>query len=178
VRSSRLSTPRRRSSSLLEDALYQPFAGVYATKMIPNNQHDADTRFRKQMEAVKFVYASTFFGRARDYVRATGRSPGEEKMAVIAQEVVGRRHRDRFYPDVSGVARSHSFYRIGRARSDEGVVTLALGLGRTIVDEGVGWSYSPAHPHVPPPFADRADARRHADRVLGREHGTPAGVIP
>jgi pyruvate phosphate dikinase-like enzyme len=146
-----------RSSSLLEDALYQPFAGVYATKMIPNNQHDADTRFRKLVEAVKFVYASTFFGRARDYIRATGRAPGEEKMAVIVQEVVGRRHGDRFYPDISGVARSFNFYPTGNARPEEGVVNLALGLGKTIVDGGVSWTYSPAFPQAPAPFNSTAD---------------------
>jgi len=94
-----------RSSSLLEDALDRPFAGVYTTKMIPNNQFDADTRFRRLVEAVKFVYASVFFREARDYIRTTGRDPKEEKMAVIVQEVVGRRHGDRFYPDLSGVGR-------------------------------------------------------------------------
>jgi hypothetical protein len=141
-----------RSSSLLEDARDRPFAGVYGTKMIPNNQLDADTRFRKLVEAVKFVYASTYFRDARRYVAATDHSIDDERMAVIIQEVVGRRHRDRFYPDVSGVARSYSFYRTGAARPDEGVVTLALGLGRTIVDEGVGWSYSPAYPRVAPPY--------------------------
>jgi pyruvate phosphate dikinase-like enzyme len=149
-----------RSSSLLEDALDQPFAGVYATKMIPNNQHDADTRFRRLTEAVKFVYASAFLERARDYVRATGRDPGEEKMAVIAQEVVGRRHGDRFYPDVSGVARSINYYPIGNARPEDGVVSLALGLGKTIVDGGVAWTYSPAWPQAPPPYASPADLLR------------------
>jgi len=142
-----------RSSSLLEDALYRPFAGVYATKMIPNNQPDADTRFRKLVEAIKFVYASTFFADAKRYVRAAGRTIEDERMAVVIQEVVGRRHRDRFYPDLAGVARSYSFYCTGPARPEEGVVTLALGLGRTIVDEGIGWSYSPAHPGVPPPYS-------------------------
>jgi hypothetical protein len=142
-----------RSSSLLEDALSHPFAGVYATKMIPNNQHDADTRFRKLTEAVKLVYASTFFRRARDYARSAGRDSASEKMAVIIQEVVGRRHGDRFYPDISGVARSYSFYRSGRARPEDGVVDLALGLGKTIVDGGVVWSYSPAFPAATPPFA-------------------------
>jgi len=146
-----------RSSSLLEDALYQPFAGVYATKMIPNNQHDADTRFRKLVEAVKFVYASTVFERARDYIRATGRDPGDEKMAVIAQEVVGRRHRDRHYPDLSGVARSFNFYPTGNARPEDGVVNLALGLGKTIVDGGVSWPYSPAWPQAPPPYNSMTD---------------------
>jgi len=141
-----------RSSSLLEDALYQPFAGVYSTKMIPNNQLDPDTRFRKLVEAIKFVYASTFFRRARSYIRATGHSPEEEKMAVIVQEVVGLRHGIRFYPDVSGVARSFNFYPAGRTRPEEGVVNLALGLGKTIVDGGVAWTYSPAHPQAPPPY--------------------------
>ncbi len=142
-----------RSSSLLEDALLQPFAGVYATKMTPNNQFDADTRFRKLVEAVKFVYASTFFRNAKDYGRASGRDITQEKMAVIVQEVVGRRHGDRFYPDVSGVARSYSFYRSGAARPEDGVVNLALGLGKTIVDGGLAWTYSPAFPHATPPFA-------------------------
>jgi phosphoenolpyruvate synthase/pyruvate phosphate dikinase len=85
-----------RSSSLLEDALERPFAGVYATKMIPNNQPDPDTRFRRLVEAVKFVYASTYFREARDYLRTTGTNPGNEKMAVIIQEVVGQRRGDRF----------------------------------------------------------------------------------
>jgi hypothetical protein len=142
-----------RSSSLLEDALYQPFAGVYATKMIPNNQFDADTRFRKLVEVVKYVYASTFSRTAKDYGRATGRHITDEKMAVIIQAVVGRRHGDRFYPDVSGVARSYSFYRSGAARPEDGVVNLALGLGKTIVDGGLAWTYSPPFPHATPPFA-------------------------
>jgi hypothetical protein len=142
-----------RSSSRLEDAIFRPFAGVYATKMIPNNQHDADTRFRKLVEAVKFVYASTHFRNAKNYIRATDHAPSDEKMAVIIQEVVGGRHGDRFYPELSGVARSFSFYRSGRARPEDGVVNLALGLGKTIVDGGVVWSYSPAFPKASPPFA-------------------------
>jgi hypothetical protein len=146
-----------RSSSLLEDALYRPFAGVYETKMSPNNQPDADTRFRKLAEAVKLVYASTFFPGARGYRRATGEGEQGEKMAVIIQEVVGRRHGDRFYPDVSGVGRSYNFYPTGAARPDEGVVSLALGLGKTIVDGGQCWSYSPAHPSAPPPYGSAGD---------------------
>ena len=141
-----------RSSSLLEDALNRPFAGVYATKMIPNNQFDPDSRFRRLVEAIKFVYASTFFREARDYIKTTGCDPSEEKMAVIIQEVVGLRHGDRFYPDVSGVARSYNFYPTGTARPEEGVASLALGLGKTIVDGGVSWTFSPAYPKNPPPF--------------------------
>ncbi len=146
-----------RSSSMLEDAIYRPFAGVYGTKMIPNNQADADTRFRKLVEALKYVYASTFFGAAKRYMQAAGYSPEDEKMAVIIQEVVGARHRDRFYPHVSGVARSFNFYPVGHAKSEDGVVELALGLGRTIVDDGIAWSYSPAYPRANPPYRSVGD---------------------
>ena len=142
-----------RSSSLLEDALAHPFAGVYATKMIPNDEPDADSRFRRLTEAIKLVYASTFFSAARRYRDAAGCGQDDEKMAVIVQEVVGRRHGTRFYPDVSGVARSYSFYRSGGARPEDGFACLALGLGQTIVDGGLVWSYSPAAPRATPPFA-------------------------
>ena len=142
-----------RSSSLLEDALERPFAGVYATKMIPNNQFDPDMRFRRLVEAIKFVYASTYFREARDYLRTTGNNQDEEKMAVIIQEVVGQRRGDRYYPDISGVARSYNFYAFEPARPEEGVVTVALGLGKTIVDGGVAWSFSPKYPKKPLPFA-------------------------
>ncbi len=140
-----------RSSSLLEDALNQPFAGVYVTKMIPNNQHDAEARFHRLVEAIKLVYASTFFDNARAYRRMAAQG-GDDRMAVIIQAIVGRRHRDRFYPELSGVARSYSFYRSGRTRPEDGVVNLALGLGRTIVDGGITWSYSPAQPQATPPY--------------------------
>lgn len=142
-----------RSSSLLEDARERPFAGVYATKMIPNNQADPDIRFGRLVEAIKFVYASTFFREAREYIRTTSVRAIQEKMAVLIQEVVGTRRGDRFYPVISGVARSYNFYPIAPARPEDGVATLALGLGKTIVDGDIGWTYSPAHPKKPPPFA-------------------------
>lgn len=142
-----------RSSSTLEDALGRPFAGVYGTKMIPGNQPDASGRFKSLTDAVKFVFASTFFHEARAYRRAASSLPEPEQMAVVVQEVVGRRHGDRLYPDVSGVARSWNFYPTGPALPREGVVDLALGLGKTIVDGGACWSFSPAHPKRPPPVA-------------------------
>lgn len=141
-----------RSSSLLEDSLHQPFAGVYATKMIPNNQFDPKIRFRKLCEAIKFVYASTYFTGAKTYIKATKHSIEEEKMGVIIQEEVGTKYGLRFYPEVSGVARSYNFYPMGRAKHDEGIVHLALGLGKTIVDGGVSWSFSPSYPKVEPPY--------------------------
>jgi len=121
-----------RSSSLLEDALFRPFAGVYETKMVPNNQPDVDTRFRKLVEAIKYVYASTYFRAAKSYVRATDRTSADEKMAVIIQEVVGERLGERFYPHVAGVGRSYNFFPAKDADPKDGVVNLALGLGKTI----------------------------------------------
>ncbi|MDA3905363.1 MAG: hypothetical protein PF484_04730 [Bacteroidales bacterium] len=141
-----------RSSSLLEDAMHEPFAGIYSTKMTPNNQPDTDTRFQKLVEAIKFVYASTFFKDAKDYMRATPHKTEDEKMAIIIQEVAGKRQVDIFYPDVSGVGRSYNYYAFGNADPKNGIVNLALGLGKTIVDGGLSWSYSPALPNLDPPF--------------------------
>jgi hypothetical protein len=140
-----------RSSSALEDALGRPFAGVYETKMIPGNQPDVAARFKSLVDAIKFVYASTFLQAARDYRRGAGPLPAAEAMAVVIQEVVGRRHGERFYPDISGVARSYSFYPVGPATPEQGVVDLAVGLGKTIVDGGLCWTFSPAHPRIGPP---------------------------
>jgi hypothetical protein len=142
-----------RSSSLLEDALAHPFAGVYETKMVPNNHLDPAMRFRALVEAIKLVWASTFFRGARTYRRAVGAEDRDEKMAVLIQEVVGTRYGDRFYPHFSAVCRSFSYYPTGNARPEDGVAQLALGLGKTIVDGGVCWSYSPRFPMSPPPFA-------------------------
>jgi len=168
-----------RSSSLLEDALKHPFAGVYATKMIPNNQFEQETRFRKLVEAIKLVYASTFFESARAYIEATGRAAHEEKMAVIVQEVVGSRHGPRFYPDVAGVARSYNFYPSGHARPEQGVASLALGLGKTIVDGGLAWTYSPAYPHVAPPYASLVELLEHTQTEFWAVNmGTPPAYDP
>jgi pyruvate phosphate dikinase-like enzyme len=146
-----------RSSSLLEDALEHPFAGVYATKMLANDQRDTDARFRRLTEAIKLVYASTFFAAARRYIAAAGRDVADEKMAIVVQEVVGVRHGTRFYPDLSGVARSYSFYRSGGARPEDGFAALAVGLGKTIVDGGVTWQYTPARPRATAPFGSAAE---------------------
>jgi hypothetical protein len=155
-----------RSSSLLEDALHQPFAGVYETKMTPNNQPDGTTRFQRLVEAVKFVYASTYFKAAKDYRRGTRGSGGDEKMAVVIQEVLGQRHDVRFYPELSGVGRSFNFYPVGKAQREDGVVLLALGLGKTVVDGGVTYAYSPARPKAPPPFASPRDVVANTQKTF------------
>lgn len=141
-----------RSSSMLEDTMFEPFASVYKTKMIPNNHLDTDTRFKKLVEAIKYIYASTFFRDAKKYIQITKHKTVDEKMAVIIQEVVGKRHKNRFYPNISGVARSHNFYPTGLAKPQDGVVDLALGLGKMVVDEGIAWTYSPKYPQANPPY--------------------------
>lgn len=167
-----------RSSSRLEDALAHPLAGVYETKMTPNRGHDPAARFLRLAEAVKLVWASTFFASPCRYLRAIGQDPGEEKMAVIIQEVVGSRHGDRFYPDLSGVARSWSFYPTAGSRQ-HGVVELALGLGKTIVDGGRCWSYSPERPAAPPPFGSAADRLRSTqNRFWAVRMSTPPAYDP
>ena len=128
-----------RSSSLLEDALDRPFAGVYETKMVPNNQADPDARFRGLVEAIKFVYASTYFRGAKAYICATERTSADEKMAVIIQKIVGVVRGNRLYPDFSGVARSHNFYPTAPMKAEDGIAAVALGLGAV----GAAWCLLP-----------------------------------
>ena len=168
-----------RSSSLLEDALNHPFAGVYATKMIPNNQPDVDTRFQKLVEAIRFVYASTYFRSAQSYFQGAKLDHASEKMALIVQEVVGNRHRDLFYPRMSGVARTFNYYPSGGAKPTDGVVNLALGLGRQIVDGELSWSYAPPLPAAPPPFNSVRDRMYNTQTTFWAVNmGTPPPPDP
>jgi len=147
-----------RSSSLLEDSLYQPFAGIYATKMLPNDQTSEDIRFLNLVNAIKFVYASTFFRQAKAYISSTPHRVEDEKMAVIIQPVVGRPFAECFYPHFSGVARSYNYYPVGQARPEDGVVNVALGLGKTVVDGGVSLRFTPAFPGILPQFTSIKEA--------------------
>jgi CheY-like chemotaxis protein len=135
-----------RSSSLLEDSQYQPFTGVYETFMLGNQHADLRVRFEELSEAIKRVYASTFSQHAKAYVRATPYRLEEEKMAVILQEVVGTAHGSRFYPDFSGVVRSHNFYPVPPMTFADGIAAVALGLGRTVVDGGKCLMFCPRYP--------------------------------
>ena len=137
-----------RSSSLLEDSHYQPYAGVYATYMIPDRE-DSEAMAHHIADAIKGVYASVYYSGSKAYMSATSNVIDQEKMAIILQEVVGDKHGTRFYPHCSGVARSINFYPVGEETADEGVVNLALGLGKHIVDGGKSLRVSPSHPaHV------------------------------
>ena len=135
-----------RSSSLLEDSHYQPFAGVYSTYMVPY-AGDKYERLSMLSQAIRGVYASVYYRGSKDYMTATSNVIDQEKMAVILQEVVGERHGDIFYPVISGVARSVNYYPIGDEKAEEGTVSLAMGLGKYIVDGGVSLRVCPAHPH-------------------------------
>ncbi|HKH98112.1 MAG TPA: PEP/pyruvate-binding domain-containing protein [Candidatus Sulfotelmatobacter sp.] len=135
-----------RSSSLLEDSQYQPFTGVYETFMLGNQQALLQTRLDELSEAIKRVYASTFSQHAKAYVRATPYRLEEEKMAVILQQVVGTAHGQRFYPDFSGVVRSHNFYPVPPMTFADGIAAVALGLGRTVVDGGKCLMFCPRYP--------------------------------
>ena len=135
-----------RSSSLLEDSQYQPFTGVYETFMLGNQQADPHIRLEELSEAIKRVYASTFSQHAKAYVRATPYRLEEEKMAVILQQVVGTQHGPRFYPDFSGVVRSHNFYPVSPMTFADGIAAVALGLGRTVVDGGKCLMFCPRYP--------------------------------
>ena len=137
-----------RSSSMLEDALFQPFAGVYNSVMLANGKWDTDQRFLELTKAIKSVYSSTFLRRARDYLRSTPNTPYDEKMAVIIQDAAGTRHGERFYPTISGVARSYNYYPLGPCKHEEGVVNLALGLGKTVVDGALSFQFCPARPKI------------------------------
>jgi hypothetical protein len=168
-----------RSSSLLEDSAEFPFAGVYTTKMIPNNESAIETRFQKLTEAIKLVYASTFFKEARIYTQSTGNDITAEKMAVIIQEMAGSNHGKRFYPEISGVGRSYNYYPYGHAEPEDGVINLALGLGKYIVDGGNPWTYSPLYPSSLPPYNSMKDLLRNTQtRFWAVNLGAPPAYDP
>ena len=135
-----------RSSSLLEDSHYQPFAGIYSTYMIPYLD-DKYEMLRMLACAIKGVYASVYYHDSKAYMTATSNVIDQEKMAVILQEVVGKTYGDHYYPNFSGVLRSLNYYPIGDEKAEEGIASLALGLGKYIVDGGQTLRVSPYHPH-------------------------------
>jgi CheY-like chemotaxis protein len=151
-----------RSSSLLEDSQYQPFTGVYETFMLANRHSELDVRLAELTEAIKRVYASTFTQHAKSYIHATPFRLEEEKMAVIIQEVVGAAHGSRFYPDFSGVVRSRNFYPSEPMQPNDGIATVALGLGRTVVDGGKSLSFCPRYPRHMIQFSSVDDILRNS----------------
>ncbi|MCF7888867.1 MAG: hypothetical protein K9L78_01985, partial [Victivallales bacterium] len=135
-----------RSSSLLEDSHYQPFAGVYSTFMIPNNHSEAKVRHSQLEEAIKSVYSSVFLKESKAYISATSNVIDEEKMGVVIQSISGGKYENRFYPAISGVARSINFYPIEPETSTDGIANIALGFGKTIVEGGISLRFCPKYP--------------------------------
>ena len=164
-----------RSSSLLEDAQHQPFAGVYRTYMIPNNHADLSVRLDQLCDAIKLVYASTFYQGAKSYLAATSNRVEEEKMAVVIQRVVGRRHEDWVYPNFAGVAHSTNHYATESMRQADGVCLAVLGLGRTVVDGGRCLRFSPREPQRLLQFGTVEDTLRNSQsRFQALMVGDPA----
>jgi hypothetical protein len=138
-----------RSSSLLEDSLLMPFAGIYASMLLPNETWDTEYRFQEVCNSIKYVYASTYFEKARSYIKSTTKTIQDEKMAVLIQEVVGNKHDNYFYPTISGVAKSYNYYPSVSCNPEDGIVYLAYGLGKAIVDGGSSYCFCPEKPKSP-----------------------------
>jgi len=146
-----------RPSSYLEDVHKRAFAGIFTSKMIPNTETSDEARYRRLSGALKLAWASTFFSNAVVSRRAAGLADDAEQMAVIVQEVTGERHDGRFYPTLSALARSYNHYPVPGNNREDGVVSLALGLGKSISDGDHLWSYCPHRPLAPPPYKSTGD---------------------
>ena len=159
-----------RSSSLLEDSKYQPFAGIYETHMLPNNHPDIEARLEQLIRAVKEIYASTFSVRAKQHVVSTPYRLEEEKMAVILQQLAGSRHGNRFYPEIAGAALSQNFYPTGKMKPEDGMAAVALGLGPTVVEGEQCLRFCPAYPEHIVQFSSVEDTLKNTQRQFYALH--------
>jgi len=141
-----------RSSGLLEDSQYKPLAGMYSTLMIPNSDKSLDKRFNQLCDAIKRVYASTFYKEPKSLMDSVSKRYEEEKMAVIIMELIGKKHDEIFYPTFSGVCQSYNYYPVSHMKREEGIAFLALGLGKTIADGEKSLRYSPKYPDILPQY--------------------------
>jgi CheY-like chemotaxis protein len=155
-----------RSSSLLEDAQYQPFAGIYKTFMLPNRHPDPDERLDQLLRAIKLVYASTFLEVPRSFALSTQHRIEDEKMAVIIQKLNGSVWGDYFYPPLSGVAQSYNFYPMDHMKPEEGIAHIALGLGKTVVEGEQALRFSPRYPQFLPQFSTVEDILKNSQRFF------------
>ena len=155
-----------RSSSLLEDAQFQPYAGLYETYMIPNNHPDTSRRLQHLITAIKLVYASTFYEGPKAFSRNTLNQPHAEAMAVIIQQLVGKEYGTFFYPALSGVAQSHNFYPVSHMKPEEGIAHIALGFGKTVVEGEKTLRFSPKYPDIRPQFSTVDDILAGSQRFF------------
>ncbi|MEZ4528872.1 MAG: PEP/pyruvate-binding domain-containing protein [Desulfobacterales bacterium] len=155
-----------RSSSRMEDAYFQPYAGVYETCMIPNNHPDISQRLRQLIHAIKLVYASTYYEGPKAFSRNTGNRHREESMAVIVQHMTGSVWGDYFYPSLSGVAQSHNFYPFSHIKPEHGIAHIALGLGKIVVEGGRALRFCPKYPHILPQFSTVDDMLKNSQHCF------------
>jgi CheY-like chemotaxis protein len=155
-----------RSSSLLEDAKFRAYAGLYRTYMLPNIDSDLETRLKQLINAIRLVYASTFFQDPRAFSKRVGHRTEEEKMAVIVQQLVGEHYGNYFYPTLSGVAQSHNYYPFAKMRPEEGIATVALGLGKTVMEGGKALRFSPKYPQLLPQRSTVDDILENAQQFF------------
>ena len=155
-----------RSSSLLEDAQFRAYAGLYRTYMLPNDHPDLDTRLDQLINAIKLVYASTFFQSPKAFSRRVGQRTEEEKMAVIIQQLVGEHYNDYFYPAISGVAQSHNYYPFSKMQPEEGIATIAMGLGKTVMEGEKALRFSPKYPQILPQRTTVDDILENSQRFF------------
>ena len=138
-----------RSSSLLEDSYSQPFAGIYRTYMLTNNDPDIAVRIKQLEDAIKLIYASAYSNETQKYIHHIGHQMDEEKMAVVIQEIIGSRHEDYYYPHISGIAQSYNFYPIGDLKHEDGMASLAIGMGKIVIEGGNIYRFCPKYPKIP-----------------------------
>ncbi len=155
-----------RSSSLLEDAQFQAYAGLYRTYMLPNEHPNLEKRLEHLIYAIKMVYASTYFKGPKAFSHRIGRRIEEEKMAVIVQRLVGERYGNYYYPAISGVAQSYNYYPFARMKPEDGIATIALGLGRAVVEGELTLRFCPRHPHIQPQRSRVEDMLKNAQRYF------------
>ncbi|HVN70654.1 MAG TPA: PEP/pyruvate-binding domain-containing protein, partial [Desulfomonilia bacterium] len=155
-----------RSSSLLEDAQFQPYAGLYETYMIPNNHPDFSKRLDNLIDAVKLVYASTYYESPKAFAKSTSSQAKDESMAVVIQQLVGDYHGDYYYPTISGVAQSHNYYPVSHMKPEEGIVQMAVGFGKTVVEGGKSLRFSPRYPEILPQFSTVDDMIANSQRFF------------
>jgi hypothetical protein len=153
-----------RSSSLLEDAQFQPFAGIYKTFMIPNNHAEPTARLEQLILAIKLVYASTYLESARAYVKSTVHRTEDEKMGVVIQKLTGGVYGDYFYPAISGVAQSYNYYPIAYMKPEDGLAHVAIGLGKIVVEGGTALRFCPKYPQFLPQFSTVEDILENSQR--------------
>lgn len=155
-----------RSSSILEDSQVLPFAGIFKTYIIPNCDQDAEVRLKQLIDAVKLIYASAFYQSPKGYAKNADVRIEEGSMSILIQQLVGERHGDIFYPAISGVAQTYNYYPYSYMKPEQGIVSLAIGFGKAIVDGGQVYTFSPAYPKLNPPFSTTTELMKNTQTSI------------